>query len=331
MNQRVWRVSGAVLLWSLIGAAVPASGHAQEPRLRAQVDTTEITVGDPLELRLVIDHAAGTVVLWPDSLAIAPFEVLASTTDPLADVDGGLRSAASFTITSFELGELDVPPVEVVVQSADGDETPLFSDPFRVGVVSVGLDESGEIRDIRGPLALPRNWWLLVLWGLLALGVLSAARYALHRRRTRPVVEAPPPPPAPRRPFHVLAHEALDALEASTLLEQGKVKEFHIRLSEIIRSYVEGQLEVPAMEMTTVEVVAGLRGAALGRELCDAFRRFLDRCDLVKFAKFRPVAEDSLRLLGDARTLVDRTSGTAGARMEEAVVSVAGSEGEVPA
>ena len=99
---------------------------------------------------------------------------------------------------------------------------------------------------------------------------------------------------------------------------------------------MEGQLGVPAREMTTGEVVAGLRRAALGPDICAAFQRFLDRCDLVKFAKHRPSDDDSLALLADGRRLVDRTSGQAGRREPEAgspeeergVGVLAGADGE---
>ena len=115
-----------------------------------------------------------------------------------------------------------------------------------------------------------------------------------------------------------MALEALDELERSSLLERGQVKRWHVRVSEIIRTYVEGQLEVPALEMTTGEVVAGLRGAALGGRVTGAFHAFLARCDLVKFAKLRPGTDESRELLGAARSLVRMTSGMGGGGGESA-------------
>lgn len=288
--------------------AAPVVG--QESALTAEVDTTEIHVGDPVVLRVEVDHPEGTSVVWPDSLELDPFEAMDSRIGPPVQEGDGLRTVAVFTLTSFELGELDVPSIRVLVRDSTGSQVQLLTDPFRIGVVSVGLDESGDIRDIKGPLALARDWGRLLLWAVLAVVALLALRW-LWGRRSSSGEESRAIPIPPARPFHELAYEALDALEASTLLEQGRVKEFHIRLSEIIRTYVEGQLRVPAMELTTGEVVAGLREAALGAEISGAFKDFLERCDLVKFAKFRPSPEESLELLSDGRSLVDRTSGSA--------------------
>ena len=301
------RRSAVLTLLLLIGLPRLASG--QEARIRAAVDTTAMKVGDQITLELVVEHPDGWVVSWPDSLELGVFEVVSSRSGP-ADLTDQPRSAAQFQITSFELGELEIPSVVVDVVSPEGEVRTLASDRFIIGVESIGLDESGQLRDIKGPLAIPRNWWIVLLWILAASAFFALVGYGVRRWRKRPEVPVALPPPPPPRPFHVLAYEALDALAGSTLLEQGKVKEYHIRLSEIIRSYVEGQLAVPAMELTTSEVVVGLRSAALDPALCGDFRHFLEGCDLVKFAKYRPGSDDSRALLSEGRGLVDRTSGT---------------------
>ena len=278
-----------------------------------EVDTTAIHVGDRVAVRLSVDYPDGWAVVWPDSLDISPFEVLdyvVAGPEAVAG-GGGTRAAATLTVTSFELGELEIPPIEVAVADPGGTVQVLSTDPFRIGVESVGLDESGDIREIKGPLSIARNWWMLAPWLLLVAAVGAGAVYMRRRARTRPVAEVEKPK-VPPRPFHLVALEALDELEGSSWLERGQVKRWHVRVSEIIRTYVEGQLEVPALEMTTGEVVAGLRGAALGGRVTEAFHAFLARCDLVKFAKLRPGADESRELLGVARSLVQMTSGAGG-------------------
>ena len=297
----------------IVGLAGLAAGGqplvAQEPSVAMEVDTTLIHVGDPVSVLLHVDHPRGWAVQWADSVAVSPFEVLryerlAPVAAPAGD---GMRSTAKLVITSFELGELEIPPVAVSVAAPDGTVETLLTDPFRIGVESVGLDESGDIRDIKGPLSIARSWWGVLLWPALAAAAGAGIVYYRRRWGSRPAAVAAELPP-PARPFHVLALEALDALEASSLLERGKVKTYHVRISEIIRSYVEGQLEVPAMELTTPEVVDGLRRASLGDEIPERFRVFLERCDLVKFAKLRPGAGESRVLLATARSLVEMTS-----------------------
>ncbi len=328
------RLARGLLALGVVVALQGAGPAPQEPRVSMQVDTTLINVGDPIIVRLVVDHPAEWTVQWPDSLGLSPFEVLhyeAAEATP-APSGEGMRSAASLVITSFELGELEIQPIEVAVTAPDGDVRTLLTDPFRIGVESVGLDESGEIRDIKGPLSLPRSWWGLLPWLLLA-AALAGGGYYLHRRmRNRPVTAAAKPAPPPR-PFHVVALEQLDELETSSLLERGQVKAYHIRISEIIRAYVEGQLEVPALEMTTREVVRGLRRASLSGAITGSFRSFLARCDLVKFAKLRPGADESGELMGVARSLVAMTSGAesgSNGRTDESAPDAGSVEGGEP-
>ncbi len=304
----------AVWAAAMVVAASARPAAAQDIRVAMEVDTTLIHVGDPVAVRLHVDHPADWTVQWPDSLDLAPFEVLRyevaepGVSGAGAGEDEAVRSTASLIVTSFELGELELPVVSVAVAAPNGTVRTLFTDPFRIGVESVGLDESGDIRDIRGPLSISRNWWALLPWLLLIAAAAAGAAYLHRRRRARPVaVESRPA--APPRPFHLVALEALDELERSALLERGQVKRYHVRISEIIRTYVEGQLEVAALEMTTGEVVDGLRRAALGDRITGSFGTFLGRCDLVKFAKLRPGVDDSRELMGTARSLVGMTSG----------------------
>ena len=304
---------------SATGPQTAGAQDAGDLRVTMEVDTTVIHLGDPVVVRLAVDHPADWVVRWTDSLAIAPFEVLdyavsapgaapVGGTGGSAGAGGGARSLAALTITSFELGELEIPPIEVAVAAPDGTVHAVLTDPFRIGVESIGLDESGDIREIKAPLSIARSWWALLPWLLLAAAVGAGALYLRRRMQGRPAAAIAKPQPPPR-PHHLVALEALDELERSSLLERGQVKRWHVRVSEIIRAYVEGQLAVPALEMTTGEVVAGLRAAALGGRITDAFYTFLARCDLVKFAKLRPGADASRELLGAARSLVEMTSG----------------------
>ena len=142
---------------------------------------------------------------------------------------------------------------------------------------------------------------------LLLLVILAGSAWALYRRyrRNRPVEEiAPGPPPAPA---HEVALQALERLEKSSMLERGEVKEFHIEASEIIRRYVEARFSVHALEMTTWEVIDGLERTGVDLETREVLRGFLDRCDLVTFAKVRPSSDDARTTLRHGRDLVERT------------------------
>jgi hypothetical protein len=199
---------------------------------------------------------------------------------------------------------LEIPSLDVVVTAAGGAEEVVSTSPYAVEVVSVGTDESGDIRDIRGPLTVPMSPVRLAL--LILLPLLLAALLFVLARRLRSRKDGSPRPalgPLPR-PAHEIALEALVALGGSGLLERGEVKQFHIEASDILRRYVEARFRVEALEMTTREVLEGLRGAGSEPRFRDGLGAFLEQCDLVKFAKVRPGPDASRELLDLGRRLV---------------------------
>lgn len=306
-------VRSAVLI-GLLAAAAPLSAQA---RLSSAVDTTLVTLGDRIELEVTVEHPSDAVVVWPDSLDLAPFEVLRARTDPMRTEGAVATSSATFSLAAFELGELELPSVEVTVMHGDGSEEVLATDRYGIEVASVGVDEDADIREIRGPLAIPVGALWVLLWAL-ALMLLAGAVWAVLRRirqRSAPGEAHDPGPPS--RPAHEIALEALDALERSDLLETGRVKEYHIRVSDILRRYVEARFGVAALEHTTWEVLDGLAAAGIDARVRDGLRRFLEPCDMVKFAKVRPGIEASRHVLTLGREVV-----------ESAVLAAAAGEGE---
>lgn len=299
----VRRVSWSV---ALMAALTPLALGAQGPSIHAQVDTTAVTVGGRVELTVTVEHPPSSSVIWPDSLDLAPFEVVDAVVLPTTSAEGRAVSRARLSLTAFELGELEIPSIEVGVLGEDSTLTALSTDPFGIGVESVGLDEGGDIREIRGPLSIPRSLMFLLPWLLLVAALTAVGAWAYQRRR-----KAAPTPERTRAMLPALPHEeayaALDRLEGERLLERGEIKEYHILVSEIIRTYVEGRFDVYALEMTTREVLDGLRAHDLGKEILGAFGAFLDRCDLVKFARLRPGVDACLEVMAIARRLVDET------------------------
>jgi hypothetical protein len=296
-----------VTLLSLL--AVP--GAAQEAvTVEARVDTARLTVGDRVTLTATVEHDREQSVTWPAPAdALGAFEVLDVQTAAPVTVNGRARTSARYVLTAFELGELEIPPLEVSV-SRSGDANPLVvsTDPVTVTVQSVGRDDTGDIRAIKPPLEIPRNWLLLAPWFLiaLALGALGYWWYRRHQKRAQGVSDLLTPT-VPRRPPHVVAYEALDRLAAAGLLERREIKPYFINVSEIIRNYLDGRFGIDAMEMTTPDVLGELELVEIGHEAFERFVTFFERSDLVKFAKFRPDISVCREMIPLARQLVDET------------------------
>jgi len=95
-----------------------------------------------------------------------------------------------------------------------------------------------------------------------------------------------------------IAFKELDTLLAEDLLSRGKVKLFHLRISDILRRYIENRFGLKAPERTTEEFLTELtRDMQMQKALLGDHKsllgEFLNQFDLVKFAKHEPSIAES--------------------------------------
>jgi hypothetical protein len=158
---------------------------------------------------------------------------------------------------------------------------------------------ANDIRDIKPPLEIPNGlewlWWTLGVLVVLTL-LLLAWRYFLKRMTQ---VSVTPPVPA-----HIRAKQKLQ--EALSLISQPKP--FIIAVSDAARAYLEERFQFRAPERTTEEFLRELNATdLLSPEQKESLGKFLESCDLVKFAKYEP-AETELRGLHDSAVkLIEET------------------------
>jgi hypothetical protein len=156
-----------------------------------------------------------------------------------------------------------------------------------------------DIRDIRGPKSI-FPLWQLAAW-LAGAALLAAAVYAWWRWKHRP------PPPRQLQLFEI----ALQRLEAArSLMQPSSVREYSIAISDVVRQYIEGAMQVTATHRTTEEFLRDLldsKNSALAahRRLLE---EFLHQCDVAKFAGVGLSMQIMESLHRSARSFVIETS-----------------------
>jgi hypothetical protein len=159
--------------------------------------------------------------------------------------------------------------------------------------------DTNDIRGIKPPVEIASGWeW--VWWTLGAL-VLAGALWWLWRwwrSRADAQVVIPSAPP------HVRARQRLEA--ALRLIADPRL--FCIEVSDALRVYLEERFDLRAPERTTEEFLQELNGAVqLNAAQKTCLADFLERCDLVKFARFEPTESALRELQESALRLVDET------------------------
>ena len=158
--------------------------------------------------------------------------------------------------------------------------------------------DTGDIREIRGPYAAHMGVW----WALLA-AIAAGAAFLAWKMTRKPVPAADAAALAAPKDMRTPEERALDALEGLDGLGLS-VKEFYDRLSDIVRGYLGERHSLDALRMTTYDLQRALiRGGfdPASRQLAKAL---LDRCDLAKFAKWKPSDQEGRRDLEGAKKLI---------------------------
>ena len=99
---------------------------------------------------------------------------------------------------------------------------------------------------------------------------------------------------------------ALERLEAARVeIDRETPYRFSIRVSDILRRFVTEQYHLPLTRQTSVEFLAALaRRSEFSEDDKSLLTDFLNRCDLIKFARYEATTADSELLLEEALRFV---------------------------
>jgi hypothetical protein len=161
-----------------------------------------------------------------------------------------------------------------------------------------------DIRDIRGPKALPASW---LLPAILAGAIVAALfLYLAWRRRHRSRSQHAP----------TLAETTLLRLDGTRpLMRPETARAFGIAASELLRDYIEKRFDVVATQRTTEEFLQTLlqgQHQVLARQR-PLLATFLQQCDVVKFGGDSLAVTDMESLFESARRFVLETGAPSGA------------------
>ncbi|MGH7492414.1 MAG: hypothetical protein ACREOO_08465 [bacterium] len=294
----------------LLAPVPPAWPQSSSPvSVESRVDKAVITIGDTVRYTLRLSRDEKAQVRWPSLGAnLGVFEIRDYAKPDPRKEKGRVLEEISYTISTFDTGRFVIPPLAIdYLVPPDTAWQTLQTENLDIYVRSILPSEAGDIRDVKAPWELPRDWRRILLYsaiGLAAVGLAIAGYLWWRKRQGKSLL---PQRVEPARPAHELALEELRQLRSSDLLERGEIKLFYSLLSEIMRRYFEGRYDFMALEMTTAELNRELRKAEPNPEACADMQELSEVCDLVKFAKFVPAAGDAGRLLDLAKAFVEAT------------------------
>ena len=285
--------------------AAPVLPEAQPIGFHARADQAMVKLGEPFAYSVEVRHKPEESYALHGAPALEPFQ--AQGVHCRRDLDkGDARTTCTMQLTLFALGPVDVPDLVFDVDAPGGKARLAVPGPRITGLGVIDPQAPAallRLRDIAPPVPLLVRSYRLLWW---ALGILAAATAAvlgvraLRRLRSRRRIAHQP------TPFERFERR-IASLEAERLPQQGLGHEHVERLSEAVREYLGALSGLPALDLTSAELLAALLRTPAAQVDLEGLEAFLRDADLVKFAR-QPAGPEGCRAgMEYAKGLLERT------------------------
>jgi len=279
---------------------------AQEINVIASTDTTDYMIGDRINYSLSIQMNKDVFIINPffrDSLK--NIDVL-EISDPKAEEnENGKTVKYNYVLSRFDSAKVTIPPIKIEYRTK-GDSTlkSVLSNPVTFNIHRMDVAMQEEIKDIKPPIRLFNYLFIIYIVAALLILVISYFIYRKYfKNKPQPVII----PKKEKISLHQLALRKLDQLDKEELWQKGFVKDYHSKITDIIRDYFEKQFGLPALERTTTESLKLLSKHPSGIKVLDITSQFFNNADLVKFAKFTPLETVNREMMTQAKDIVKKT------------------------
>jgi Ca2+/Na+ antiporter len=260
---------------------------AQQNQVETKIDKTINKIGAQFNLTLKTTVDTLSTVVFPTTKNFGSLEVIRNYVIDTVRKDDKYELIKRYGLTQFDSGRFVIPKMAILIN-----KKPIYSDSISVAVQGVVVDTlKQKMYDIKpiSQVEEASDWWKYLL-GVLALIAVAVLIYFLIKKYQKKKIE--------EETFKTPIEKAtslLNILEKKELWQHGDVKSYYSELTDIVRNYIEEALEIPAMESTTFELIAGLKATStkkrlkLSVETIKSLESVLEKADLVKFAKSKPL------------------------------------------
>ncbi|GHU60787.1 hypothetical protein FACS1894121_1440 [Bacteroidia bacterium] len=283
-----------LLLFILLGFL---SGAAQNVEYGAKLDTTFMLIGDQQKLTAFVMSEQYLKVSFPDIKKQLPqgVEVIAGPLrDSTKDKSGRWQITETYVITAFDTGFYVIPEIAIALEGED------YNSVYRTESLAFAVTtyeiKSEEYFDI--VLPYDASWSFAeilpyILYVLAGLALAAAVIWGIRKyKRREPLFKSEKVVIPP----YIKAVSSLDQLKEEKLWQSGHVKKYYTALTETLRTYIEEELQIPALEQTSPETLNALKGNKyVALEDKERLADLFELADFVKFAKLEPLGDENAK------------------------------------
>ena len=259
----------------------------------AKLDTNVILIGE--QINLTLSNPLDETEIWPNYNDFLPEEIEVINALKIDTINNLITQ--KIIITAWDSGSYYISPIKFSQNEA--------TQGIIINVKTIEIAEDAKLKDIKEPINEPIGWsdiWPFILAVLIiVLIIYLLKRYVFKVKEkiitTKPKIIIPP---------SVIALQELEKLEKDKIWQQGNIKEYHTQLSEIIRRYCEDKFKFIALELTTNEILEELNIILTNTQI-NNLKLILQRADLAKFAKSKPINTENIESIFLAKEFVNST------------------------
>lgn len=286
------------------------TSYSQAITVSAALDSSIMKIGEQRKIALEVKQPHSAVVYFPtingnDTLAQG-IEILKITPPDTLKSNNALTIKQEYFITSFDTGRYVLPPFVFKSKTQSYTTEQLFLDVITYDEDLTNAQLTGMAENYDPPF----NWvrfllYLSIVLGILGLGALIYYIYKVVQEMKNNQIEEEIV--VDNRLPHEIALEELEKIKSDKLWQKGEVKVYYTVLTDTLRDYFTRRFNIPAMEMTSSEIIRSLKYEHDAVDAIERVREIFDISDMVKFAKMEPSQEDNEISIVNAFFIVNKT------------------------
>lgn len=293
----------------LVSLMLPTYLFAQQIKVEAFADTTQIKLGEQFKLTISATGPIGTRFVFPhlNDTIDKHFDIVKKLkTDTILHNDKNqITLNQQYIVTSFDSGYWPIKPF--IIYTLPDTQKSYKTEALLITVKSIPVDTTQAFKDIKLPYSAPISWqeWLPYVLGAVAIIVVFIIAWYLYKKyKNKPtnITEL-----LPQKTPAQIALEQLDDLEQQKLWQAGHYKLYYSKITDILRTYLDQKYSLTTMEQVTPEVLK-IMSNYLKNEEYDKLKRILQLADMVKFAKEIPLSHQCESALTEAKEIIQATS-----------------------
>jgi hypothetical protein len=217
---------------------------------------------------------------WPMIDTLPNFQIIASSKIDTTENFNSRKIVQSFQLTSFDSGHYTIPPITFLVGNIR-----YVSDTVGIDIGYSPMDANPDYKEIKDILDVedagnPYLYWFIAGVALV-LGILLWY-FLRNKKQPAKVTEVKKLSP------YEEAMIALDNIRKSGFIHNGSVKKYYSELNDVLRNYLDSQLQLHSMKKTNEQIIGELGTLELNNDDQQKLTDALRVADFVKFAKYQP-------------------------------------------